>query len=507
MKRHFRMLCFMLVAMAVVLSAQAASSVDPATPYAWGENIGWSNAYAGDYGLAMTPNIVSGYLWCENVGWVNLGDGAPDGGDQYSNASAADCGVNHDGAGSLSGYAWGENIGWLVFDTSATSGSQVTVSTDGAFAGYAWGENVGWINFGSGYGVQLVDSDEDGVPDAFETGTGVFVSAYDTGTLPGDEDSDDDGFDDGTEIGAGTDPNDEFDYPGALDPLHVTSADGGESWGCGTVQGISWECNQPLAVGGEVRLGLHKGATFIDWIVRRTDNDGWYDWVVWTDLDPDSTYTIRVQSYTDSLLKDFSDAPFSITELGVKNPNGAETWTMGDVYAIRWGSHDTLVGADVRIGLQYGATYFDWINRSTANDGAYYWKVPADLTSGYGYRIRVQSYSDNTVRDLSDAPFTLELPPLLWTSPELHDMLTMGSTYAVTWQCNDEPAVGPDVRIGLHKGGAFIDWMKRKTPNDETYNWTVPMGLDPAASYRLRVQSYTNSGLRNMSPAFTIAAP
>ena len=137
----------------------------------------------------------------------------------------------------------------------------------------------------------------------------------------------------------------------------------------------------------------------------------------------------------------------------------------------------------------------------------YFWKIPADLTPGYGYRVRIQSYTDNTMRDLSDTPFTLELPPLLWTSPDLQDTLVMGQTYAVTWDCNEPSSVGPDVRIGLHKGGAFVDWMIRKTDNDGSWNWLVPGDLTPASSYRLRVQSYTNSSLRAMSPAFIIASP
>ncbi|HOZ50200.1 MAG TPA: hypothetical protein PK468_26635, partial [Candidatus Hydrogenedentes bacterium] len=205
--------------------------------------------------------------------------------------------------------------------------------------------------------------------------------------------------------------------------------------------------------------------------------------------------------------RDSSDAPFSIQALGVKVPNGGEVWTMGDIETITWGTHDSAVGADVRIGLHLGTEFLYWINRQTANDGLYSWKPSTELAPGYGYRIRVQAYSDAGIKDLSDAPFTLELPPLLWTYPDFHDELLVNGTYSVTWECNDMPAVGPDVRIALHKGGAFVDWMIRKTDNDGAWAWTVPMGLTPAPSYRLRVQSYTNSSLRAMSPAFTIAAP
>ncbi len=44
------------------------------------------------------------------------------------------------------------------------------------------------------------DPDNDGLPSAFETNTGVYVSASDTGTDPNDSDSDNDGLTDGSEV-------------------------------------------------------------------------------------------------------------------------------------------------------------------------------------------------------------------------------------------------------------------------------------------------------------------
>ena len=52
------------------------------------------------------------------------------------------------------------------------------------------------------------DDDNDFLLDTVETGTGVFVSASDTGTSPNLADSDGDGLDDGQEVAGGSDPND-----------------------------------------------------------------------------------------------------------------------------------------------------------------------------------------------------------------------------------------------------------------------------------------------------------
>lgn len=57
------------------------------------------------------------------------------------------------------------------------------------------------------------DDDGDGLLDVYETGTGLFVSALNTGSSPVASDSDGDGFADGLEVSEGTDPNDEQSFP------------------------------------------------------------------------------------------------------------------------------------------------------------------------------------------------------------------------------------------------------------------------------------------------------
>ncbi|HPG69280.1 MAG TPA: Ser-Thr-rich GPI-anchored membrane family protein [Candidatus Hydrogenedentes bacterium] len=286
--------------------------------------------------------------------------------------------------------------------------------------------------------------------------------------------------------------------------LALISPNGGEIWACGAAYTITW--SDPFNTAGDsVRLALHRHGALVDWIVRQTENDGSYGWIVWDDLEPGDEYSIRVQSYANPDLRDYSDAYFTVEPVAVLSPNGGEVWTMGDFYTITWAGNPAIVGADVRIALHKGFGFVDWIVRRTENDGKYSWKVPADLEEGSGYRIRVQAYDDDTVRDYGDDTFLTILPPLLWLSPERDNVWLTGEERTATWQCNDLEAVGPDVRIALHRGGAFVDWLVRQTPNDGEWAWSIPEGIEPAASYRLRLQSYTDKALRSMTAAFTIA--
>ncbi len=187
-----------------VLSAQAASTIDPAHPYPYGANIGWLNA-EGDAvnGAVIGQSYCTGYVWIANCGWMSLGNG-PTNGWQYGNESAWDWGVNHDGQGRLTGYAYGANIGWITFEQ--TYGQPRIDLRTGNLDGYAWGANVGWIGFSNTQAYVRstlsagADSDTDGIPDPWE-----FKRAGDTTTLGGG-DADDDDVPDEEEYLADTDP-------------------------------------------------------------------------------------------------------------------------------------------------------------------------------------------------------------------------------------------------------------------------------------------------------------
>jgi uncharacterized delta-60 repeat protein len=91
-----------------------------------------------------------------------------------------------------------------------------------------------------------IDTDKDGIPDKYETGTGIYVSPTDTGTSPtnrdtdGDEltdgqevnahganpnlpDTDADGFDDGFEVATGFSPTNEKSTPDALSSIRTAA--------------------------------------------------------------------------------------------------------------------------------------------------------------------------------------------------------------------------------------------------------------------------------------------
>ena len=216
-------MCFVAFAVA----SSGATTIDPANKYAYGANIGWVNAEAETTnGAVIGQAFCSGYLYSANCGWILLGDGAPADGMAYANDSAADFGVNHDGAGNLTGYAYGANIGWINFEQ--TYGQPNVNLETGELSGYAWGPNIGWINLSGVTTLSLdsgPDTDADGIPDAWEYGYTNDLAAL----AAGGADSDGDGISDIDEYGSDTDPFDPDDF------LYLTLNDAG-----GATNTLSW---------------------------------------------------------------------------------------------------------------------------------------------------------------------------------------------------------------------------------------------------------------------------
>jgi hypothetical protein len=124
------------------------------------------------------------------------------------------------------------------------------------------------------------------------------------------------------------------------------------------------------------------------------------------------------------------------------------------------------------------------------NSGSYLWTIPADLSAGNDYRIRVISTWDESIIASSDNPFTVggyaPIGPAEVTYPtESGIALSRGSTVAITWSGFE----GTVVRVQLYDGDDYVTRVTEfeATDNDGAYNWTIPSWIKVGSDYRIRV--------------------
>lgn len=94
-------------------------------------------------------------------------------------------------------------------------------------------------------------------------------------------------------------------------------------------------------------------------------------------------------------------------KLTLLTPNGGEKWRAGSRKDITWNSTGNP-GSVVRLDLFRKGQFQFVIENNTPNDGVFRWRIPADLTPGPGYVVRVRSTSDPAIFDYSDGSFRIK---------------------------------------------------------------------------------------------------
>lgn len=113
----------------------------------------------------------------------------------------------------------GDGLSNLIEFQRGTSANKSDTDGDGLSDGVETGTGIYVSATDTGTNPLKADTDNDGLGDRVETGTGTFVSSTNTGTNPNVADTDLDGFNDGLEISAGFNPTAKDSTPAGIATL------------------------------------------------------------------------------------------------------------------------------------------------------------------------------------------------------------------------------------------------------------------------------------------------
>ena len=105
-------------------------------------------------------------------------------------------------------------------------------------------------------------------------------------------------------------------------------------------------------------------------------------------------------------------ATFTLVNLAVTSPSNGETWGLKSKQTIAWTYSGTPGKKDkVLIQLLKGGSLVQVISKGakfgTGGSGSFSWKVPAKLTPGDDYQIRITNTSNSAYFDTSDGYFSI----------------------------------------------------------------------------------------------------
>jgi len=293
--------------------------------------------------------------------------------------------------------------------------------------------------------------------------------------------------------------------------ITVTSPNGGEFWGGGSVHSVTWTAGDANMGGSPIKLEYYNGSAWVQ-IATGLANMGTYQWTV-PSLD---TSTARVRATaTDRAGNtnfDESNASFTIDStlptVTVTSPNGGEFWAGGGTQTITWTATDTNM-ADNPITLEYfdGTNWYQ-IAANEVNDGSYEWTLPTGVdTSNARVRMTAVDKAGNSRTDDSDAPFTIDsTPPVVTvTSPNGGEVWQGGSIHNITWTASDINMADNPITIEYYNGAGWVQIATNEV-NDGSYELTLPNDVDTSDA-KVRVTAADragNQGSDESDAAFTI---
>lgn len=124
-----------------------------------------------------------------------------------------------------------------------------------------------------------------------------------------------------------------------------------------------------------------------------------------------------------------------------------------------------------------------------AGEHTLHWNFSTLLSDGAGY--------------LDKVTFGPE-PAIVVDVPNGGEILSQREFYTIRWVNSADVT---EVKIGLYKGTNLFRSIIASTPGDGSYNWFVPLSIEPATDYRVRVASPSNPTIYDDSDAGFSVAP
>jgi len=192
--------------------------------------------------------------------------------------------------------------------------------------------------------------------------------------------------------------------------------------------------------------------------------------------------------------------------LSITTPDSTSSWETGTSQYIYWNSTGTI--SNVKIDLYNNSVHELEITANTINNGEFFWTIPLTLDNSTQYQINITDVSNSSICDSSDyfELYTLPSPANTITviSPGSSSSWETSTTHSINWNSTGSIA---DVLIELYWKGTLNATIFASTPNDGSYSWTIPSGLDNSTQYQIKISDVLNSATYDFSDYFEIYTP
>lgn len=283
--------------------------------------------------------------------------------------------------------------------------------------------------------------------------------------------------------------------------IQVLSPNGAESWIVGTNKNITWTSSVVDKV--KIEFSSNSGSTWSVVAPSVVAAIGSFAWTVPAAVS--NNCLIRISDTANAALNDISNAAFSIslaTNITLTNPNGGESWTTNSNHNITWTS-SAISDVKLEYSLNGGNTWNTIISSTPAAAGAYNWTLPG--TPSPNCKIRITDVSNISNTDMSDALFSIVLPPsVAVVSPNGGEIFNVGTNQNIVWTSNAISDV--KIEFSINNGSSWSVITPSTPAAAGSYSWNIPN--TPSTSVKVRISDALNITLVDASNNnFTIQNP
>jgi hypothetical protein len=294
--------------------------------------------------------------------------------------------------------------------------------------------------------------------------------------------------------------------------LTVVAPNGGQQWGAGTEQSITW--TKTGTIGNiELRYSEDGGSNFTNVIASPVDVTTGTPYAWMTPTITGTQFRVRAALLSDATVYDDSNANFSLRgSVTLTRPNTNLTFIAETSENITWTYVGTMANVKLELSKDSGSNYLagDLIVASTpcANQ-SYTWTV-ADAI-GTTNRIQISDAGDASVNDQSNADFTVK-GALTVTAPNGGQSWVVGATQNITWT---KKGTVPNVKLeySTDGGSTFPNSITASTPGANlSFPWTIPNAI--GTDLKVKITNLSDASVTDESDntfgikgSVTIAAP
>jgi len=282
--------------------------------------------------------------------------------------------------------------------------------------------------------------------------------------------------------------------------ITVTYPSSGQTLYKGDTQAIGWTSEDTMHY---FKIELYKGSSSLRTInsnLYSSSINGYYSWIIPSDLSLGSNYKIKVTDLSNSNIYGYS-GEFTLDEryIEITSPHGGETWFIGETYDIKWDSKNAGSSVSIKYKKEYDYSY-NTITYSTNNNKSYKWTIPSGLNKNYNYQIKITSNSYSNIEDTSSS-FSIDQRYIEVKTPRFGNEWLSDETHVIEWESEN---AGEYVDILLIKNNNYYATIATNIKNNGTYSWEFE-NIASDSNYQIQINSKEYSSAYDRSEIFTIS--